>query len=230
MTVSTPAMIVALAIAACAPSAATLRAPVDADLARRLGHPTELAATDRAVAELLAKPLDPDAAVRVALANSPRVRAALDELGIASGSLALALGPVDVDLHVRFGGGEHDAELTAVQDLLALVAAPRWRAAGHAEAAPARATATATALRLAARVEIAFHDLLAAQQALELRANAFDAADAAATLRERMHAAGNTSDLALARERDAREQARIDVARAEADVEIHREALNGLLG
>ena len=94
------------------------------------------------------------------------------------------------------------------------------RAAARADLAAARAKATATALRLAARVEIAFDDLIAAQQELELRRTAFDAADAAATIRERMHAAGNTSDLAQARDRDAREQARIDLARAEAAVEV----------
>jgi cobalt-zinc-cadmium efflux system outer membrane protein len=90
--------------------------------------------------------------------------------------------------------------------------------------------ATATALRLVARAEIAFNDLIAAQQELELRHTAFDAADAAAMIRERMHAAGNTPELALARDRDAREQARVDLGRAEARTEIARERLNALLG
>jgi cobalt-zinc-cadmium efflux system outer membrane protein len=110
-----------------------------------------------------------------------------------------------------------------------MTAGPR-RAAGQADVAAARARAAATALRLAARVEVAFHNLLAAQQEVELRRTAFDAADAAAALRERMHAAGNTPMLALARDRDAREQTRLDAGRAEAAVEIARERLNGLLG
>lgn len=108
--------------------------------------------------------------------------------------------------------------------------APGRRAAAHAELRAARATAAATALRLAARVEIAFNDLLAGQQELELRRTALDAADAAATLRERMHAAGNTTDLALARDRDAREQARIEVGRAEAAVVRAHSNVNALLG
>ena len=62
------------------------------------------------------------------------------------------------------------------------------------------------------------------------RSTAFDAADAAAGLRERMHAAGNASDLAVARDRDAREQARVELARAEAAVRARREAVNALLG
>ena len=49
-------------------------------------------------------------------------------------------------------------------------------------------------------------------------------------VRERMHAAGNTTDLALARDRDAREQARIELARAEATAELRREAIDALLG
>jgi outer membrane protein TolC len=88
----------------------------------------------------------------------------------------------------------------------------------------------ASTVRLASRVVIAFSHVVAAQQELELRRTAFDAADAAAALRERMHAAGNTTDLAEARDRAAREQARVDVGRAEAEVAIRREALNALLG
>jgi outer membrane protein TolC len=79
-------------------------------------------------------------------------------------------------------------------------------------------------------VEIAFYDVLAAQQELELRRTAFDAASAAAELAERLHDAGTITDLAYARERDHREQARVDVARAEVAVEEAREALNAQLG
>jgi outer membrane protein TolC len=221
-----------LAAAACAPTRSQLRAPVDRELARRLGEPVAVAAPS-VIGSLLAKPLDCDSAVKIALANSARLRAALDELGIAGGELASALGigPLRVEGALRFDGGEVDEfEVDVIQGVLGLVTAPRRRAAARADLSAARALATATALRLAAQVEIAFHDLIAAQQELELRRTAFDAADAAALVRERMHAAGNTSDLAQARDRDAREQARLDLARAEANVEIRREALNSLLG
>lgn len=193
---------------------------------------------DASIQPLLAKPIDRESAVKIALANNARLKAALDELGIAGGELASAigLGPLHIDASVRFGAvnaaGErpYEVEFEAIQGVIGLITAPRRRAAARADLASARAIATATALRLVARVDIAFSDLVAAQQELELRRTAFDAADAAALVRERMHAAGNTSDLAQARDRDAREQARIDVARAEADVEIQREQLNALLG
>lgn len=226
------ALVTMIALAACAPTRSELRDPVDRELAHRLGAPVELVMTNQ-VADLLGKPLDRDAAVKVALANSARLRAALEDLGIAGGELASAigLGPLHLDGAVRFKGGSVDEfEVDAIQSVMGLITAPRLRAAAHADLAAARAMATATALRLVARVEIAFDDLLAAQQELELRRTAFDAADAAATVRERMHAAGNTSDLAQARDRDAREQARLDLGRAEANVELKRESLNGLLG
>jgi outer membrane protein TolC len=214
-------------LAACAPSMSELRAPVDDDIARRLG--THGAAN---VDDLLARPLDTDAAVRVALANSPRLAAALDELGIAGGEVAAALAPgaTHVDVQLRHGGGATELEIDAIQPVLSLITGARRRAAARADLAAARTSATATAVRLAARVEVAFHDLLAAQQDVELLRTAFDAADAAATVRERMHAAGNASDLAQARDRDAREQARVDLGRAEAAVEQHRERVNALLG
>src|SRR5690606_4530408 len=220
-----------LMVAACAPTQTELRRPVDREIAARLGAPVDIASA-KGVAALLDKPLDRDVAVRIALANSERLRAALAELGIAGGELASAigLGPVHIEGMLRFASYGQEVEIDAIQSVLGLVTAPRRRAAAHAELAAARALATATALRLAAQTEIAFNDLIAAQQELELRRTAFDAADAAALVRERMHAAGNASDLDQARDRDAREQARLDLARAEANVEIRRETLNALLG
>jgi len=213
--------------AACVPSTSELRAPVDREIAHRLGG--ELTGT---VDDLLAKPLDASAAIRVAIANSPRLRAAFDELGIAGGEVAsaLELGPLDIEAMYRRGDGGSELEIDAIQNVLGLVTAPRRRAAAHAAVAATRAHATATAVRLAANVQIAFDDLIAALQDVELRRTAFDAADAAATLRERMFDAGNTSELARARDRAAREQSRIDLARAEADVEARRATIDALLG
>lgn len=213
-------------LVACAPSQRSLRQPVDAELARRLGGEISLGEPDKLVAARLAKPLDLDGAVRIALANNARIRAALAELEIAGGGLAVMLGPVTIEADLR----RSETEISATQELLGLLFASRQRAAAHADVAAARATAAATALRLAGRVERAVYDLLAAIQAEELRRTVFEAADAAALLRERMHAAGNTTDLALARDRAAREDARVELGRAQATVEQQREMINALLG
>lgn len=215
-------------VVACAPSASSLRAPVDAELSRRLAADVTLADPQAAklIEARLAKPLDLDGAVRIALANNARIRAALAGLEVAGGGLAVMLGPTTAEVMLR----RSETEVTVTQEVLGLLLAPRQRAAANADVAAARADAAAMALRLAGRVERAYYDLLAAVQAEELRRTVFDSADAAALLRERMHAAGNTTDLALARDRAAREDARVDLGRAQAAVEQQREVLNGLLG
>lgn len=218
--------LLALLLVGCVPSQHELRAPVDRTLAE---HHLDRGAN---IDALLAKPLDADAAVKIALANNAHLAATLDELGIAGGELAqaLGLGPLELDAQLRFGDHGHEYEFDAIQNVLQLVVAPKRRAAARADIAAAQARATGAALALVARTEVAFHRILAAQQLIELRRTAFDAADAAATVRERMHDAGNTTDLALARDRAAREQARIDLASAEANSELAREELDGLLG
>ncbi len=214
-------------LSACVPSPHELRSPVDATITERSGFDRKAD-----VDAILKRPLDAHAAVQIALANNARLAAALDDLGIAGGELAAAigLGPLTIDGQLRWSDKGHEYEVDAVQDLIGLVTAPRRRSAAHADLAAARARASATALELAARTEIAFSDLVAAQQTLELRHTAFEAADVAATLRERMHAAGNTTDLAVARDQAAREQARIEVVRAETAIELRREQLDALLG
>jgi len=72
--------------------------------------------------------------------------------------------------------------------------------------------------------------MVAAQQELDLRQTAFDAASASAEIAERQHAAGNISDVALFRERDQREQARLELGRAQVDVETRRSTLDEQLG
>ena len=223
----------AVALTGCAASPQELHAPVDRLVGERLNARAPLSGLAPAELDsLLASPLTVEVAVRIALAQSPRLRAALDELDVAGGEVAaaLGLGPVTIEAKARFGGDRDEYELDAVQNVLGLIAAPSRRAAANAELAAARATAAAAALRLAAKVEIAFNDLAAAEQDVALRRTGLAAAEAAATLRERMHDAGNTTDLALARDREAREQAKIDLARATAAATAPREALNALLG
>lgn len=226
---------------ACAPSRAALFGPVDREIERRLGlRATMTASADGrvsgAVATMLQKPLDRDAAVRIALANNRRLQAEYERLGVAGAAIAAAtvLAPAEVDIEYKFekdgttSGGE--IELDVIQDVLGLLQLPQRRGAANAELAAARARATATTIELVARVELAFFDQVAAVQQLELRQTAFDSANASALIAERMHAAGNLPDLGLARERAQRERTRIELARAQTDVELTREELNAELG
>lgn len=229
------ALLLSAVIAACVPSRSAVFGPVDRDVERRLGvRPTwgePDGKTVAAIDDLLGKPLERDGAVRVALASNRRLQARYDELGISAAAIAGATVLAPTEVEVAYKMGEHDeVELDVTQDVLDLIQLPQRRGIANAELAAARARAVAATVELVARVEGAFVDVVAAQQELELRQTAFDAASASAEISERMHGAGNVADLVLARERDRREQARLDLGRAQLEVELRREQLNEVLG
>jgi len=226
-------------VAGCVPSHNAVFGPVDREIERRIGlsatwHEHVDPHVPAAIGTLLEKPLDRDTAVRIALVTNRRLQAQYDRLGIAASEIATAtvLPPLDVDLETKLSksGSIEEIELDVTQDILQLIQLPQRRAIANADLDAARARAVAATVELVARVELAYLDVVAAQQELELRQTAFDAASASAEIAERQYAAGNISDLALVRERGQREQARIELGRAQVDVETRREALNGELG
>jgi outer membrane protein TolC len=186
------------------------------------------------VLALLGKPLDAVGGVAIAIANNRGLQARYAELGIAAAGVAEAtvLRPTEVDLSYKVGitAQGSEIEIDVIQDVLDLITIPKRRGAAKAELEAARARTVAATIDLAARVELAFYDAVGALQTVALRQTSFDAAEASATVAERMHAAGGANDLMLARERDRREQARLDLGRAQRDVELAREALGELLG
>src|SRR4051812_6361514 len=87
-----------LAIAALAPGCVSTSVRSDLSDLRTLAHTDDLADVDgavddapvQAVQDVLAQPLDADAAVRIALLNNRELRATLRELGIGRGRLLTA--------------------------------------------------------------------------------------------------------------------------------------------
>lgn len=232
-----PGWLVALGLAACVPSRSAVFGPVDREARLRLGadvvwrEPGDARAA-AAIRNLLGEPLDRDAAIRIALVGNRHLQARFDELGIAASDIASAtvLPPVTVDFDQKFGAGGGETEADAIQDLLSLIQIGQRRGIANAELSAARARAVAAVVELAARVTIAFDDLTAAKQDLELVQTAFASADAAATLAERQRAAGNTSDLVVAQQEAERERMRAEVTRAEQAVAADRARLGALLG
>ena len=222
----------------CVPSRSTLFDPVDREVERRTGVAVAWSAEEprarEAIATLLAKPLDLDAAVRIALARNHRLQARYDELGIAASRIAEAtvLPPLTVDFDYKRATSGHgsETEVTVIQDVLALLQITQRRAVANVELAASQARAVAATVELAAHVEVAFDNHVAAKQELALVQTAFDVASAAALLVERQHAAGNTTELALAREQEQRERLRIEVARAVELVVQRRAQLGAALG
>jgi outer membrane protein TolC len=192
-------------------------------------------AVDPDVSALAAHGLTLDNAIRIALLNNRELRAELYDLGVARGQLVQAeLFPnLDFDAQLRFP--EHKQEgnewdLGASIDLTQLILRGPRRDVMTAQLMAARARAAGAALDLGYRVRLAYYDVQAAQQQLELMHTVMDALAASYDTSRELHKAGNVSDLDVSNEQSAYESARVAVAEADADVVDARERLNVLLG
>jgi len=212
---------------------------VEQAVAERIGARVEWdrgAPVDReaaaAVRSLLGRELEAASAVQVALLNNRRLQAGYAELGVAQADLVeagLLRNPV-FDLELRFSSDGTGLEGSVVQNFLDLFFLPLRKRIAGAAFERAKLEVTGAVLDLAAEVRATFYALQAAEQTRELRETVRLAAEAAHELARRLHEAGNLNDLDLANERAFHEQAKLDLAAAEADVLELRERVNGLLG
>jgi cobalt-zinc-cadmium efflux system outer membrane protein len=188
---------------------------------------------ERRTRELLAKPLDAQAAVQVALLNNPELQAAFEEIGIARANLvhALRLPNPSLEGAMHFHGGENpDLDLHAMIGLSDFFfIAPRHNAA-RAELDASALSVGGAAMDLALGVKKAFYAYVSSAQILDLRRTMLLAAKASEEVANELHEAGNVTDLDLASERALYEEARLGVAQSESNLVEHRQELLSLLG
>jgi outer membrane protein, heavy metal efflux system len=228
--------VAALALAGCAstfagPDLERVRqltsAPAFPDVAGR-----EVEATaDAEARRLLARPLDADTAVKVALLNNRTLRASLRQVGIARGQLVQAgllpnpqvalEKPVEPEIRYQLG-----VELDLTHALLAPMRARAAAAALEAE----RYRAAGAVIDLGLEVRAGFYQAQAAEQRLALAQQSLEALAAAREAAQAMAQAGNTPRLGLASHEAAYERARVLVATIELEVATSREQLHRLLG
>lgn len=190
---------------------------------------------ERDVSDLLQKELTLENALRIAVINNPQLRAQLADLGIARGELVQAnmIPAVEFEAALMFAqSSDHPDkwELGASVDLTQLILRGSRTDAAQAELDAARIRAAAAALDLTYRVRLAYYDVQAAEQQLELYRTAMHAFGASYDAARELRRAGNATELDLATEQTAYEGARVAVAEAEADLIDARERLNIQLG
>lgn len=200
----------------------------------RLGNDDGDRSVSAAVADLLAQGLNEERAVQVALLSNRNLQATYEDLGVARAELVqagLLRNPV-FDGEVKFleGGGGTIVEVAVVQDFLDVFFIPLRKKVAANAFAGAKLRVTGAVLDLVGDVRAAFYTHAAAEQSLELRRTVVAATEASYDLARRVHAAGNMTDLDLANERALHEQAKLELARAEAAALDTRERLNVLLG
>lgn len=193
--------------------------------AERIAHQTLVTAQ-------LNSPLSPDAALRIALVNNPRLQASYEKLGMDYGDLLQAGLPANPSLgfSLRSSSVGVGREFSVLQDILSLLTlAPRKRLA----AAVFEETKLDTAgqvLQLAGDVKKAYIAAHAEQQAFELAQAATAAAAVAAELAERQHQAGNIGKRELALQQEFHARAVLETAQRELALAESRERMSQLLG
>ena len=180
----------------------------------------------------LAQPLDVEAAVRIALVNSPRVQEAFATLQLSDADRVQAASlPNPVFAFSRLTeGSEREIDRLLSFNVVGLLTLPwqaRWAGQRH-EAA--KLQAAQSVLILAADTRRAWVRAVAAQQSVVYLHDAKEAAEAGAELAHRMARAGNWSALQRTREQLLLADASAQLARAEQAAVATREQLNRLLG
>jgi outer membrane protein, multidrug efflux system len=199
--------------------------------------PPALAASEpesvQAVSALLQEqPLQPAAAVRIALLNNPALQASFATLAISEAQRVQASRLPNP--HFAFGrlaeGSQVEFDRMLRFNVLDLLTLP-WRArAAEQQGEMARLRAAQDVLRLAADTRKAWFHATAAQQIAQYMQTAHEAAQAGAELARRMAAVGNWSRLQLAREQLTLADIAAQHARAEQAAVSAREKLVRLLG
>lgn len=189
---------------------------------------------EQEVARLLAQPLTPEAAVRIAFLNNPTLQATFEEVGISQAELAQAgrLENPTFTALVRFPhtGGGRNTEFSLVQNVFDLFARPLRRKVAAAELERSRLRVADAVLVLAMHVKEAWVALQAQQQLALRLAQVRDITGAASTFAEKQYEAGTINELELVSRTVIHREALAELSRAEAAARVERESLNRLLG
>jgi len=192
---------------------------------------------DKAVAAqitaMLDQPLTPEQAVQIALLNNRRLQATYEDLMVAQADLVqagLLRNPV-FDAEVIFAqSGGTTLELSLVQDFMHVFQIPLRKKIAGAMFESAKRRVAQEVIDKAREVQGDAIEFAAATQMVEMRRTVTEASEASYDLAKRLHEAGNITNLSLAIERTQYEQAKLDLAAAEAAVIAMREQMNVKMG
>lgn len=224
-------------LTSCAPfPRGTGREAVQAELETRLGPETslEVSAAEAYEQALADGVLDPDEAVRLAIAGNQQLHAILRELDIARAELwhaSLLPNPVvEAELQFIEAGGGDVLELGVAQDILHVLLLPRRRQIAGERFEQVKAEVTAAVIDLATEVRVAYRRLQAQEELVGLYRTAVEAFDLSHEAARRLREAGNIRELDVLREQVMLEDSKVALSTALVQAKQHRENVNALLG
>ncbi len=170
----------------------------------RIRTPEEAAAARNRVQALLAKPLNPESAVQIALLNNRGLQAAYSELGIAEATMvesSLPPSPIfSVGRLASSGGVVAEVERMIVVNILALATLPQRSAIARERFRQAQLEAALATLRTAGNARRDFYRAAAAHQTVHLLERAQGSASAGAELLAELGRTGAAPKIDQARE------------------------------
>ncbi len=190
----------------------------------------EDAQAQSAVTSLLSRPLTADSAVQVALLNNHNLQATYEELGIAQADLVeagLLRNPI-FTFERRLPGQALETDL--LKEFIDILLLPLRKRIAAAQFEAAKLRVGHEILATAAEVHAAFYEHQGDQQLVEMRQTVTEATERSAETALKLYEAGNLRDLDLANEQASHAQAKIELAKAQAQAVSSREKLNRLMG
>jgi outer membrane protein, heavy metal efflux system len=187
------------------------------------------------VRRLLKSPLNADAAGQIALLNNQGLQATFEEIGLAEADLieARAIPNPDIILSVRFPDkppSGADVEWSIAQDFLTMLMIPLRTKVAKDQLLAVQLRVSDEVTRLVAETKIAIYQLQAAEEILRRLKVEQEAQGASLELIQKLHEAGNITDLQLLQQQSEYSQSRLNIARVDADIRELREKLNQLMG
>jgi outer membrane protein, heavy metal efflux system len=192
-------------------------------------------AADDAMHRLLSAPLTADTAVQVSLLDNRDLQATYEDLGIARADLVqagLLKNPIfSFDLRIPDVSPKKTyLDFSIEDDFVDLLLRPLREEMAEDAFAATKAHVVGQVLQLAAETRTAFYAYEAAQQQVEIAQRAGAAQAAALDVENRLHDAGNTSELNLLTQESMANQCHVDLLDAQAAQATARENLNQLMG
>jgi cobalt-zinc-cadmium efflux system outer membrane protein len=195
----------------------------------------ERAQADASVRDLLGHDLTVASTIQIALLNNRSLRATFEELGLSQAALAAAarLPNPTLSASVRWPQDPPrgpNAEFGLTAPLLDSLLLPLRQRLAQERLGQVQQRIVHEVLSLIADVKLAAYDVLARQELRASVATAVDLGAAADELAQRQFDAGNTASLDRLQAQAAAQQSRLELLRADADLNAAREQLNRLLG
>jgi len=187
------------------------------------------------VHKLLRAPLTPNVAAQIALLNNRGLQSTFEEIGLAQADLieARTIPNPELSVSARFPDkppSGTDVEWSIAQNFLNMLMIPLKTKVAKDQLLAAQLRVSDAVTRLVAETKSAIYQLQAAEEIFG-RLKVEQATQATSLdFIQKLHEAGNITDLQLLQQQGEYSQSRLEIAQAEADIRDLREKLNRLMG